>query len=863
MSGRGEPSESCELVAVRTLGAPVKEAGADLFWRCPRHLDKNPFLIINLTRNEWRCEPCHAGGAAWQLAAFLAGARTADRGAGINFLRKLRLLPDVGKPQAAPVVSQVGTPADSPTAQPSEIDAKGEGIPTMSSTEDIARAALGEPVKHSGAELLWRCPNHEDEHPSLSVNPKKNVWMCGPCGASGNAWQLAAFLAKLSADDKPAVRKWLADHGLLSKRSSGKGKRPGAGLTLAHYAEAKRLPTGFLESVGVKEIVYEQAPALEIPYYGTDGEVVARRFRVALTGEKRFLWETGAKLLPYGLWRLNQGDADYIVLVEGESDCHTLWRHGLLALGVPGVEAWRHEWASPLARFQRVYAVIEPDQGGRTFRSKLLKSPLRDRLAFIALDGYKDPSALHCANPESFPDRWSEALSRAVRPSECTNIGEVLDRIVEHNRRYVVMTESQALVVALWIAHTHVFDAADATPYLAVNSAEKQSGKTRLLEVCELLVANPWLTGRTTAAVLPRKIDADHPALLLDEGDAAFSGPKEYAEALRSVLNTGQRRGGCASCCVGKGAEISFRDFSTFCPKAIAGIGKLPDTVADRSIPIRLKRATPGERIQRFRRREVEPEAAMLRGRLEAWGAMEVEKQREARPALPGELTDRQQDGAEPLLAIADAAGGEWPKRARGALIELCGEAQAADDSIGVQLLRDIKAIFSLRGADRLPSAELAAALAEVEGSPWGEWTHGKPLTASRLARLLKRYEIAPGTIRVSEATHKGYLLSQFEDAFKRYSLYPPFQKVTPSQPNIDAGASDFSKGNTKDDVTFQKPDKSNEKNDVTDVTFSNPRTGTQEGSLFPSEGENVVTLQPVGAAKPTTPKLEEVEWEA
>jgi hypothetical protein len=654
-----------------------------------------------------------------------------------------------------------------------------------------------------------------------------------------------AFLAKVNPDDKPTVKKWLVDHRLLLKRPRGNGKRAGAGLTLTHYAEVKRLPVSFLESVGVKEIVYGQAPALEIPYYGADGKVVARRFRLALTGEERFSWEPGAKLIPYGLWRLNQGGTDYIVLVEGESDCHTLWHHSVPALGIPGVGTWRDEWSSHLARFKRVHPVIEPDEGGRKLRAALLKSPLRDHLELITLDGHKDVSALHCANPESFPARWSEALSRAVRASECTNVGEVLDRLVEHIRRYVVMTESQARVVALWIAHTHTFDAADATPYLAVNSAEKQSGKTRLLEVCELLVANPWLTGRTTAAVLPRKIDADHPALLLDESDAAFSGPKEYAEALRSVLNTGQRRGGCASCCVGKGAEISFRDFSTFCPKAIAGIGKLPDTVADRSIPIRLKRATPGERIQRFRRREVEPEAATLRGRLEAWGAMEVEKQREARPALPGELTDRQQDGAEPLLAIADAAGGEWPERARGAFIELCGEAQAADDSIGVQLLRDIKAVFTLRGADRLSSAELAAALADVEGSPWGEWAHGKPLTKSRLARLLKRYDITPGTIRVGDSTHKGYLLSQFEDDFKRYSLCPPLQKVTPSQPNIDAGASDFSKGNTKDDVTFQKLNKSNGMNGVTGVTFSNPPTGTQEGLCFSPDGGDVAISSP------------------
>jgi hypothetical protein len=273
---------------------------------------------------------------------------------------------------------------------------------------------------------------------------------------------------------------------------------------------------------------------------------------------------------------------------------------------------------------------------------------------------------------------------------------------------------SQARVVVLWIAHTHTIDAADATPYLAITSAEKQSGKTRLLEVGELLVAGAWLTGKVSAAVLIRKIDSEQPALLLDESDAAFAGEKEYAEALRGVLNTGHRRGGKASCCVGQGTKITFKDFSTFCPKAIAGIGNLPDTVADRSIPIRLKRAARGEHVERFRRRDVEAESAGLRGRLEAWSAVTVENLRAARPVLPDALTDRQQDGAEPLLAIADLAGGEWPETARLGLIELCGEAQADDQSTGVRLLADIRGIFQSRNVDRIPSAELAAALAEM-----------------------------------------------------------------------------------------------------------------------------------------------------
>jgi hypothetical protein len=230
--------------------------------------------------------------------------------------------------------------------------------------------------------------------------------------------------------------------------------------------------------------------------------------------------------------------------------------------------------------------------------------------------------------------------------------------------------------VALWDAQSHAFEAADCTPYQDINSAEKQSGKTRLWEVQRLLVSRAWLTGRATAAVLTRKVDAEHPTLLLDESDAAFGGENEYAEALRGILNTGYRRGGAASCCVGQGASITYKDYSTFCPKAIAGIGKRPDTVSNRSIPLRLKRARRGE-VERFRERDVAREAAEIAARLAAWCAVNLERLRQARPEIPAELTDRQADVCEPLLAIADLAGGDWPKAVRKALVELCAKAQA------------------------------------------------------------------------------------------------------------------------------------------------------------------------------------------
>jgi hypothetical protein len=292
---------------------------------------------------------------------------------------------------------------------------------------------------------------------------------------------------------------------------------------------------------------------------------------------------------------------------------------------------------------------------------------------------------------------------------------DVLEDLTSFLLRFVRPTDAQAYAVALWTVHTHAVGAADVTPYLSITSAEKQSGKTRTLEVLELIVRNPWMTGKVTAAVLARKIDADAPTLLFDECDATFKGDKEFAETLRGVLNSGHRRGGRVSVCAGKGTEIKPVDFTVFCPKAIAGIGKLPDTVDDRSIPIRLKRKSPGEIVERFRRKLVEEEAKMLRGRVSAWVSKHLEQLQEARPDLPSALTDRQQDGAEPLLAIADLAGGDWPEKSRAALIDLfCGNT-ADCGSTGVRLLADIRNVFDECSAGHhIVSKDLVAALTEI-----------------------------------------------------------------------------------------------------------------------------------------------------
>lgn len=736
-----------------------------------------------------------------------------------------------GQPKAT--ARTVAEPAAPPTPKADSRNGAGGRL----ECEAIARAALGEPLRQVGAELLWRCPNHDDEHPSLSVNPQKNVWFDGPCGASGNAWQLTAFLARVGADDKSAVKQWLADHGLFSKAPSGNGKRG-------------------------------RDPVATHPYFDAEGKPLARKLRYKPKSFSWERWENGKWLTGLGgikppLYRLPEIQrSQSAIFVEGEKDADNGARIGLPTTTSGGTGSWRPEHADCL-RGKDVVIIPDADPPGRTHAQRVAASLYGKvpSLKVLELPGAKDLT--------DWLERGgtAEVLRTLIEPAPewkpcALEIGALLDKIVVHIRRYMVMTEAQARAVSLWVVHTHSLQAADTTPYLSITSPEKASGKSQLLELLEMLTFEPWLTGRVTAAVLPRRIEAKQPTLLLDESDTAFASNQEYAETLRGVLNSGYRRSGIYSCCTGQGANLTYKDFPTFCVKAIAGIGKLPDTVADRSIPIRLRRAAKGERGGRFRKRIVKPLAEPLRQELEQWAAIYTPRLFEANPTLPEELSDRQQDVCEPLLAIADVAGGEWPEQARLALIELCAQAQAGDDSKGVRLLADIREIFKERATDRLPSAELTRALVEIETSPWGEWWQGKPLTAGRLARLLKPFEITPSTIRVGDSTHKGYLIAQFSDAFERYlphpeqpiesasPPYPPSQKVTPSQPSVHAGASDFSEGNTKNRVTVQNPNNSNGMSDVTDVTFSNPPTGAGEALAPSSEGESVTTPKPAEVGK-------------
>jgi uncharacterized protein DUF3631 len=338
---------------------------------------------------------------------------------------------------------------------------------------------------------------------------------------------------------------------------------------------------------------------------------------------------------------------------------------------------------------------------------------------------------------------------------------------------YVAYPSEHAQIAhTLWIAHTHLMAAWDSTPRLALLSPEPGSGKTRALEVSELLVLNAVEAVNMSSAYLFRRINSEDglPTILYDEVDALFGGKSQTAEEIRALLNAGHRRGAMVGRCVVHGKTVTTEESPAFCAVALAGLGFLPDTLMTRSIIIRMRRRAPNEQVEPFRRRNAEPEGQALRRQLQRWAASVVNDIGSARPAMPPEITDRAADCWEPLFAVADAAGGHWPDIARVAAVALVASAREANPSMGIRLLEDCRTAFKMD--DRLPTEQLLFRLHELPEAPWNS-IRGKPLDDRGLASRLRKYEIRPKTVRISDHTPRGYERADFSDAWGRY-LPPP-----------------------------------------------------------------------------------------
>jgi Protein of unknown function (DUF3631) len=373
--------------------------------------------------------------------------------------------------------------------------------------------------------------------------------------------------------------------------------------------------------------------------------------------------------------------------------------------------------------------------------------------------------------------------------------------------RYVVLPEMAAEALALWVVHTYAFTLRQVTTYIGVVSPEKRCGKTTLLELLGLLANRSLTASNISPSALFRVIEHTQPTLLIDEADTFLQGRDELA----GILNAGYRKNNSYVVRiadrkkVGRGvpAEPStntpaqpefaqwtpdpaqhpaihssadpsstsafslqpsnFTLYSCWCPKVMAAIGRLPDTLADRCIVITMQRKMSGEKVERMRQLN----AADLRKRCAEFVREHSDKIAHAQPDIPSTLNDRAADIWEPLFAIADLAGGEWPELARQAAQKL----SASDDDLTLigYFLKDLRNLMLIKNVQKMLSREIVSALNPMHDRPWEDLRRGREINEWWLGWQLRQLGIRTKSFRVGEAVARGYTLADIEGAFRRY----------------------------------------------------------------------------------------------
>lgn len=358
---------------------------------------------------------------------------------------------------------------------------------------------------------------------------------------------------------------------------------------------------------------------------------------------------------------------------------------------------------------------------------------------------------------------------------------ELLHRVQAVLARYCVLPSRHASVaVTLFTAYTHAASAFDFAPRLVLTSPEKRSGKTRCMEVVGHMAHKPMWTANASTAAIYRSLETPI-TLLLDEADTVF-GTKvkaEQNEDLRGILNAGFQRG--TPVIRYDAARRGVEYLPTFSPVVLAAIGRLPDTITDRAVNIRLRRRKPSEKVEPFRlSRDADP-LRTLGYDVGTWIGEHLDVLKVAQPELPVE--DRAADLWEPLVAVADLAGGPWPRRARAAAVALTEDAAAtdADHSAGHELLTDVQGLLGWMQSDFLTTESLITNLIAIPDSRW----HDEGLTGRRLAILLRPYGVSVGRNPSTQKRERGYLRADFVDVFERYLDDPRAgNRPEPSEPS-------------------------------------------------------------------------------
>ncbi|MBV6753020.1 DUF3631 domain-containing protein [Pseudomonas chlororaphis] len=419
--------------------------------------------------------------------------------------------------------------------------------------------------------------------------------------------------------------------------------------------------------------------------------------------------------------------------------------------------------------------------------AKVLSMTDFDRLTAPNLEGKASANDGFFDEVESWPDPVDGA--------------KLLEDIVAAIGQYVIADKETIRAAALWVTFTWLTDVVQVAPIANITAPEKRCGKTVMLSALGKLAYRPLQASDIATAALFRSIELWSPTLLIDEVDAFL---RDNEEA-RGILNAGFTRDSAFVIrCVGD--DHVPTKFRVWGGKALCGIGKIADTLADRSIPLRLRRKKPGETTGHLRHSD-NATWERLRSRIARFADDNALAIGAARPAMIEGLNDRANDCWEPLLAIAEAAGGDWLRMARQAAVVLHGLENECQ-SVGVELLADIKAIFDEKHLSKIFSSHLLDALITDEEAPWATWNRGKAMAPRQLKTKLAEFGITSKQVRIGYDTGKmGYERNDFVEVWDRYLSAKPSQKTSmPLQPTETVACSATQASTQKLDVEIEKP---------------------------------------------------------
>ncbi|MBO0710385.1 MAG: DUF3631 domain-containing protein [Acetobacteraceae bacterium] len=628
-------------------------------------------------------------------------------------------------------------------------------------------ANRGHHLRRLGGELIGPCPVCAGTD-RFGVNIKNQVWNCRGCEKGGDVIALVRHID--GCEFNAAV-----------ERLAGPPPRPNGHANSQHGPSSSWI---YRDAEGRPYLMVER-------YDSADGKKTYPQYHQE--GSKWVKGKPAGPKIPYRLPELLAADPTAVVwIAEGEKCAELLAGAGLVATSASeGAGKWKDELNDHF-RFRAVCIVADADEPGRKHAARVAKAlhgiardvrvlelpglaEGEDVEQWLARGGTREElEALYAQTAAYAPPATSrarkdkepkQAPGREIRlhvpepwpdPVDGAELVADLEALIGS---YLILPAGGAVLIALWAIHCYCYEVWPVTPRLAITSPTKQCGKTTTLDIIECLVPRPLLAANISAAAVFRVIDKAHPTLLVDEADT-FLGDNDE---LRGVMNSGHRYDGRVVRCVGDDGDP--REFNTFAPLAVALIGMLHETLHDRSIVCRLFRRKASEWVKSFRRDRADLLLLAAR-KIARWVADHLEALKCADPDM-GALTNRTADNWRPLFAIADELGGEWPARVRA----VAGNG-TDEESIYVELLRDVRTVIGER--DRITSEELVAGLVAMEERPWSEFNGGKPITKSRLARLLGRFPVTSATIRVGERTAKGYYRAAFDDWFERYLAPTP-----------------------------------------------------------------------------------------